>query len=112
VDFLKQAVTITGLGTHAFTKAVDSMEAIEEIFSRQVGQDTILPWKNGTYLDWTTMFSSNRYFTSRRSNFNLQAVPFDPFVDPEGVLASMAGNDKVHCSDNVVEYYELTSKNK
>lgn len=86
--------------------------AIEDMFSRQVGEDNMVAWKNGSYLEWQTIYASNRYFTSRRNNPHLQSVPFDRMVDPDGTLAALARDDRVHCGDNVVEYYELANDNR
>jgi hypothetical protein len=109
---MRQGVVLTGLGTPIFHDGIESILTIEDIFSRQLGENNMVSWNNGTYLDWETVYASNRYFTSRQNHPNLQAVPFDRLVDPDGTLAGMAGNDRVHCSDNVVEYYELNNDNK
>lgn len=107
-NFMRQAITVTGLGSSTFDDSIRSILAIEETFSRQVGDRKLAPWKTGTYLDWVTIYLSNRYFTPRRGHPNIQPVPFDRLVDPDGTLEALAGEDRVHCMDNVVEYYELT----
>jgi hypothetical protein len=109
---MRQGVVLTGLGTQFFNDGIKSILAIEDIFSRQLGENNMVPWKNGSYLDWETVYASNRYFTSRRNHPNLQPIPFDNLVDPDGTLAELVGNDRVHCSDNVVEYYELNNNNR
>jgi hypothetical protein len=109
---MEQAIVLTGLGTEMFSDAIDSIIAIEDIFSRQVGSEKIVQWKNGTYLEWDTIYAANRYFSSGSDHHRLQPVPFHPLVDPEGTLAALARGNKVHCSDNVVEYYEQSFNNK
>jgi hypothetical protein len=109
---MRQGVVLTGLGTQFFNDGIKSILAIEDIFSRQLGENNMVPWKNGSYLDWETVYASNRYFTSRRNHPNLQSIPFDNLVDPDGTLTELVGNDRVHCSDNVVEYYELNNNNR
>lgn len=109
---MRQAVAMTGMGSPDFSDAVRSIFAIEEVFSRQVGDKKMVPWKAGSFQEWDTIYISNRYFTPRRSHPNLQRVAFDRFVDPDGTLEALAGDDKVHCIDNVVEYYELAEDKK
>jgi hypothetical protein len=105
---MQQAIILTGLGTSQFQDSIQSVLAIEEEFSRQVGDRNMVSWKNGEYLDWVAMHLSNRYFTPRRGHPSVRPVTFDHLVDPHGTLESLAGEDRVHCADNVVEYYELT----
>jgi hypothetical protein len=112
VNFMRQSVAVTGLGTTAFDDAIQSILAIEDVFARQVGEKKMVPWKRGTYQEWDSMDISNRYFTHRRTDRNIQPVPFDRLVDPDGTLEALAGEDKVHGMDNVVEYYELNQDKK
>jgi len=114
-NFMRQAVSLTGLDSTSFTSSIESIYAIEEIFSRQIGEKKMVPWKNGTYLEWDTIYASNRYFTSLRNHPNLRSVAFDKLVDPDGTLeaiASVSGDTRAHCADNVVEYYELAEDRK
>jgi hypothetical protein len=110
VNFMRQAVSLTGLGSTTFNEGIQSIIAIEDIFSRQVGDQNMEPWKVGTWQDWQTIYLSNRYFSSCKNHRNLQSVPFHHFVDPDGTLATISNsrNDLVHCADNVVEYYEMS----
>jgi hypothetical protein len=107
---MKQAVSLIGLDSTSFTNSIHSICAIEEIFSRQVGENKMVPWKNGTYLEWDTIHASNRYFTSLRNHPNITPIAFDKLVDPDGTLealASLSDANRVHSADNVIEYYEL-----
>jgi hypothetical protein len=107
---MKQAISIIGLDAASFANSIRSICAIEEIFSRQVGENKMVPWRNGTYLEWDTIYASNRYFTSLRNHPDIGPVAFDKLVDPDGTLealASLPGANRVHGPDNVVEYYEL-----
>jgi hypothetical protein len=115
INFMKQAVSLTGLDSTSFANSIQSIDAVEDIFSRQVGESKMVPWKNGTYLDWDTIYASNQYFTSVRNYPNIRPVAFDKLVDPDGTLealASLSGVSRVHSLDNVVEYYELSEDGK
>jgi hypothetical protein len=110
--FMRQSITLTGLGTDTFNDAIQSIQSIEDLFSRQIGEGRIIPWKMGSYQQWDTIFASNRYFTTGQKLSYIPHVPFHNLVDPDGVLAALIQDNRVHCSDNEVEYYELTKDNK
>lgn len=36
-------------------------------------------------------------------------ITFPEAVDPKGILASLAGDELIHCEENQVNYYEFTA---
>lgn len=112
---MRQAITMIGFDSKSFADSIKGIYEIEDIFSRQVGEDKMVLWKNGTYLEWDTIYASNRYFTSTRNHSNIQPVAFNKLVDPHGTLGALSllsGGKWVHSADNVVEYYQLAEDGK
>ena len=48
---------------------------------------------------------SNQYFTPRKEATDEAEVPLTLDIDPKGILARYAGNQFIHCEQNVVKYY-------
>lgn len=65
-------------------------------------------WKPPSFGAHTAFDTSNRYFSSRRLNGSATPVAFPEMVDPDGILAGLAGDDLIHCEENQVDYYEIT----
>jgi hypothetical protein len=65
-------------------------------------------WKPPSFGAHTAFDTSNRYFSSRRMNGSATPVAFPEMVDPNGILAGLAGGDLIHCEENQVYYYEIT----
>lgn len=105
--YMRQGVTLAGLDTQVFDKALDNMGRLYAEFSRYVGESELAPigfitaGGGGSSVD-----ISNRYFTSRGEDPHSPGIPFDPSVDPTGALASCTGHDLFHGEDNEVQYYQ------
>jgi hypothetical protein len=54
-----------------------------------------------------TVEFSTRYFTSRHDDPNGNAIPFNRYTDPHGVLSRMSNSRYFHGEDNQVLYYTL-----
>lgn len=102
--FLKQSITLVGLGASSFDQIVASMDDVGEFMGRQIlnGElTTKLPLKvNGHQGIGIT----NRYFTWRHTNHTGEAVDFPRMVDPKKALTNMVDNNYVHTIDNEVDY--------
>ena len=107
--YLSQKATITGLGIADFTRCIENISAIENIFKRVVGEETIVPWASGKYGEWFSIDAACRLFTDSRRRPNLQSVPFEGEEDPTGsLLNSLVARNLVHCEDNKVYYSRTT----
>ena len=99
---------LTGLGTEAFGQAIQSILFIHTMFDRALKDGAIERWQPDTFGSYQAFNTSNRYFSSRRLNGSATPVAFSNMVDPDGILASLAGNDLIHCEENQVHHYEIT----
>jgi len=104
--YMRQSVTLTGLGIQSFQAAVDGIIAIHSIFSRQFPHGTLEPWQPSWFLDHHTITASNRYFSEKRLCPCLIPIPFPMNVDPKGILNTMMGEKLIHAEENEVKYYE------
>src|SRR3954454_24111698 len=81
---LRQAVTVTGLGTHKFKAAVEGILQICNMFENSTTKT--VTWEPGQYKSDSTVESWNRYLTN--VNRNSSIVPLCPAVDPKQILTS------------------------
>jgi hypothetical protein len=110
--FLRQGVTLTGVGSKGFSENVEVLKFIDERFERKIGTDVYTPWVKDTYLGWDAFSVTNRYFTNARRQSYLEAIPFDRLEDPNGVLDGLASSTLVHCEDNKVGYFKRVGVKK
>ncbi|KIM90321.1 hypothetical protein PILCRDRAFT_31490, partial [Piloderma croceum F 1598] len=107
---LRQAVTLTGLGTEKFEQSVDAFIQIHTMFSRIFKDGILDPWLLSAFGDHNAVDISNRYFTSRHQNPTAVQLSFHELVDPDRILVNMAVGDLVHSEENDVQFFELVSK--
>jgi hypothetical protein len=108
---LRQAVSLTGLGTEKFERSIDAIIHIHTLFSRTFKDGLLDPWLLSAFKDHNAIDISNRYFTSRRQSPNAVQLPFHNLVDPDRILEGMVDGDIVHSEENDVQYFELDTKN-
>ncbi len=103
---LRQGVTLTGLQTPTFMKAVEAVQDIHSHFDQQFQEGT-LEEHAPEEVDQLSMW--NRYFTPARKAKDMRAIAFLPGVDPVGILRGMGQEDSnyayIHTEDNQVHYY-------
>ncbi|KAF8891008.1 hypothetical protein BD779DRAFT_1384285, partial [Infundibulicybe gibba] len=111
--YLRQGVSITGLGTTSFANAIESLKKIYVIFSRSIGSTKL---QSGTptsmFGDYPTIDTSNRYFTVKKPGHREQEHAFGVDIDPSGALSGLLGAGYYHGEDNIVRYYERTTDNQ
>src|SRR4051794_39647545 len=95
---LRQAVTITGLGTHKFKAAVEGILQICSMFEKSCTKK--VTWEPGHYESESTVECWNRYLTN--VNRSSSIVPLSPVIDPKEILASASKQGLVHTEDNQV----------
>lgn len=107
--FLRQTVTLSGLGTPTFDSALRAANEIYGRFDRQFSEGVLEVWASSPVDDneCPCLSLSNRYFTPANEAHGLQAIPFHKGVDPRGILQNMAKGDgkHVHTEDNQVQYF-------
>lgn len=66
----------------------------------------------GQYDGITCLEIHNRYFTPRRDVPHAPEISFSDDIDPHGYLKAAAGLQLIHCEENVVAYFEMTTSNE
>jgi hypothetical protein len=105
IKFLRQHVTLTGLNSPQFDLALDNIQTIHSMFAKDLSPFKLQPWTPGTFSGYTTVESRKRYFTSPKLANHSDIVPFDPLVDPRGVLASVDQRRYFHTTADEVGYF-------
>lgn len=103
---MRQSVSITGINTPIFNKAVENLLTIQNLFARHIGKQNIDVWRLSTFRNYQSVNFSNRYFTSRHDDPHGLTVPFSSGVNPNGKLSASRGSDLFHGEDNRVVYFE------
>ncbi|KAF8325959.1 hypothetical protein F5887DRAFT_1072021 [Amanita rubescens] len=106
--YLRQGVSLTGLGTPTFEAAVKGILDIYSLFGGHVPRDKLKPCGCiDAYGEFTSIDSSNRYFSSIKDcGPTEKQIPFSIDIDPYGILSNLETSGYVHNINNVVEYYE------
>ena len=110
--YLRQSISVTGLGIPEFEKNIKGLADIYSAFGRCVMVDKLAP--SGIVDEYNRHRSieiSNRYFTSRKEALAEECVPISTDIDPHGLLVQAAGNNYVHTEQNIVKYYMRTKEN-
>ena len=80
---------------------------ITALFTRAISEDRIQPNAIiGDLDEFSTLNTSNRYFTPRKDAQTAKELAFAHDVDPHGNLARLLGSAHVHIEENTVSYYE------
>ena len=107
VRFVKQGVTITGLGLDDFQTQLDMIPDVVSLFTRAINEDKIQPNTIiGELQELPTLQATNRYFTPKKDASEAEELNFHKDVDPFGNLSRLLGPNRVHIEENVVSYYE------
>ncbi|KAF8902347.1 hypothetical protein CPB84DRAFT_1846289 [Gymnopilus junonius] len=105
---LKQRVTLVGLGSMTFQRAIENIVVLHTHMGRYAGAEKLDKCGAlGTVNSMQSIEASNRYFTPKiQAKDCMKGVPFASGVDPKGWLAKAGGKDLLHLEDNVVRFYE------
>jgi hypothetical protein len=110
VRYLRQSISLTGLGAAFFDSCVDGMSDVLLTFSRCIAVQKLATCSLVDSFDkYSCVELSNRYFTARKDVTAEQHMPLSSDVDPKGFLAEAAGNLYVHATENVVNYFALNT---
>jgi len=100
---MRQAITLTGLGSEEFEKSASNMDCVFLAFSNHFKADTLEGRNAGMFESFRTIDSYTRYFDRPKPNSNPIAVAFTHFEDPYGILQSMEADGFMHTENNAVE---------
>jgi hypothetical protein len=103
--YLKQSLSITGMGSPTFEEALKSLNECHGQFQRQFPDGRLQNWVGATYKDYGALDVSNQYLTPKGDSTATEHVPFSKSVDPYGILETMAEADYVRSEENEVYYY-------
>ena len=106
--FLRQAITLSGLGSVSFAKAIQSIHDIHGVFSRTFRDGSLEEWLPNQFEGYGAIDAANRFFTPRSQAKTEEISPFSNVVDPDGILTNAMNIDNkfTHTFDNEVDYYE------
>ena len=112
--FLRQSVSLSGLGSQSFSSAIEAIQEIHQMFGRTFAAGTLEQWTPNEFEGTQAIDVANRYFTPRHQATQDQITPFSPLVDPDSVLTTAMECDGTytHTIDNEVDYYELMNDSK
>jgi hypothetical protein len=105
--YLRQSISLGGLGSPTFTNAIRATKDIHRCFNRQFAEGTLEPWTEDEGAEIVDL--SNRYLTPVSEAGDMEDINFLPGVDPKGLLRDLARGDGtctyIHTEDNQVSYY-------
>ena len=112
MKYLRQTVSITGMGNAAFDNTAVNLAQIHAIFKRTIGNQLEEHAVHSDFKGHKAIDASNRYFTPRDGKRDIESIPLGSDVDPYGFLLKAAGNTYVHTKDNKVYYYQKGANKK
>jgi hypothetical protein len=101
---------LTGLNTDKFNSSLEAIALIYGKFAQATRVDQLQEWEPGSFREWKTVSLSNRYFATGPSSESAVTMPFNPLVDPDGVLASFDEARYRHTAANEVGYFQRLLK--
>ncbi|KAK2465448.1 hypothetical protein APHAL10511_002520 [Amanita phalloides] len=94
--FLRQSVSLTGLGNPTFDAALRGILDVLTFFSGQVPRDTLQgSLEFCPFGRYGSVDMANRYFTSVKDAVGEMNLPFRRDVDPQGILSRFAGANHI-----------------
>ena len=104
--YLRQSITVTGLGTATFEDAIKASHKIYNLFTRHFPEGQLEAWKCHTFSGYSSFTTWNRYLTPVKYAPSMAHTQFTEAIDPRGILEEMvAKGNHVHGEDNVVCYW-------
>lgn len=73
----------------------------------QLESGDIESWKPERFRTWKALDLGNRYFVRQNNEGDMVPLPFPTGVDPDGVLATLAGDQWVYTEENEVGYFRM-----
>ncbi|KAF8121665.1 hypothetical protein EV363DRAFT_1437232 [Boletus edulis] len=108
--YLRQAVTLAGLGTSTFENAIETVRGAHTHLACNYSAGRVTPWKPEKFRGQDVLELSNRYLTSRHRQSTSPVVAFQRGVDPKNFLSCLASDQYDHLEENQVMYYKLNDE--
>jgi hypothetical protein len=110
--YLRQSIALAGFETPAFQKIIKDITEMHALMHRSIGDNKLDQCGIiGQYDGNACLEIYNRYFTPRRDVPHAPEISFSDDTDPHGYLKAAAGAQLIHCEENVVLYFELSTSN-
>ncbi|KAG6850007.1 hypothetical protein H0H93_002625 [Arthromyces matolae] len=107
IKYLKQTITINGLGGDEMKEAWNAMRMIHGVFDRTFKQGQLEDLYKED--DYTTINAANRLMTPSKDT-DQPHVPYESHSDPDGMLESIARQGFRRTEDNIVNFVKVESK--
>lgn len=113
-NFLRQAITLSGLGSESFSRVVQGIQHIHGQFSRSFSDGCLEEWVPNQFEGHEAIDAANRFFTPRTQAKSEEILAFNHLVDPDEILTTAMRQDDqfTHTMDNEVDYYECIYDNE
>jgi len=112
VRFLRQGVSLTGLGGNGTDRIFEKVAQVQGLFKRTFGDRLQECSIFSSFKGYAALDMSNRYFMPRGDADDNDICDLGQAVDPQGYLANLADSSFVHTVDNKVSYYERRKTRK
>lgn len=105
IKYLKQSITITGLGGESFENICKVSERMSTFFKRYGKLEGSLEEDARVYCGtYSALEFNNRYLTPKYETDGSDILNIPTPVDPTGALAAVCGDHHVYTSENEVVY--------
>ncbi|KAJ7576324.1 hypothetical protein C8J56DRAFT_1060799 [Mycena floridula] len=104
----RQTVKLTGYGSEAFKAAVDGIQQLIARFERSFPEDGVTSWSPGQTDERELVLEmSCKTLMHVADRGELDVVPIDDAVDPNGHIRAVIGDKFIRTEDNVVECFRM-----
>ena len=104
--YLKQSMTLAGLGCTEFDEAIATIRGAYMRLTHNYAPGSMQPWQPENFHGQCMLDLSNRYLMSQHWLYPSPMVPFQPGVNPNNVIAWLAAYKFSHLEENWVGYYK------
>ncbi|KAF8238349.1 hypothetical protein L208DRAFT_1375259 [Tricholoma matsutake] len=105
--FMRQGVTLVGLGMATFNNAFDMIDKIYGIFGRALPEGSLGPWDCIACSKDPSLHVSNRLLTPKKDALNMKAIEPENGVNLHGVLRAIINKGEyLYCDNNEVKYFK------
>jgi len=94
------------MGNASFDNVAVSLAIIHAMFKRVISSQLEEDAAHSDFKGYRVLDTSNRYFTPKDGNSDIENLPLGDEVNPHGFLVKAAGGAYMHTQDNKVCYYE------
>ncbi len=104
-DRSQQTVTLSGVGSPQFARAILGLRQIYAVFDDHCSANELLAWTPRVTQGHFTLTMSNRYFTASKGTAKQEVLNFPSALDPLNILRDAVPSG-IYSRDNEVLYYD------